>query len=232
MFSDGRRWTCAKGVYAEECAEHALALTLALLRELPLRIRADRWGPRERGRTMFGMKVTILGGGGLAESMLRLFAPFGVELTVVRRSAAPLAGADHVVTVDHLHDVLPATDVLIVALSLTPETTGIIGATELSLLPDDAVLVNVARGLHVVTDAVVDAVRAGTLGGAGLDVTDPEPLPDGHPLFSLPDVIITPHCANTAAMGKPRLIARISENIRRYAAGEELIGPVDPALGY
>lgn len=232
MFGDGRRWTCGKGVYAEECAEHALALTLALLRELPLRIRADRWGARNRGRTLFGSKVTILGGGGLCESMLRLFAPFGVEITVVRRSGAPLAGAHRVVTADHLHDVLASTDVLIVALSLTPETAGIVGARELARLPDDAILVNVARGRHVVTAAVVDAIRAGTLGGAGLDVTDPEPLPDGHPLFSLPNVIVTPHCANTAAMGKPRLMARIAENVRRYAAGDDLIGPVDPDLGY
>ena len=232
MFDDDRLWTCGKGVYAEEVAEHALALTLALLRELPLRIRATSWGQRERGRTMFEMRVCILGGGGLTESMVRLFAPFGVDITVVRRSERALEGASRVVPVERLHDVLPEADILIVALALTPQTMGIVGARELELLPDHAVLVNVARGRHVDTDAVVAAIRAGTLAGAGLDVTEPEPLPDDHPLFSLANVIVTPHCANTAEMGRPRLFARIAENIRRYEAGEDLIGPVDLESGY
>ena len=99
-------------------------------------------------------------------------------------------------------------------------------------MEEHAWLVNVARGRHIVTDDLVDALRAGTIGGAGLDVTDPEPLPDGHPLWSMPNCVITPHIGNTQAMAKPLLSARITENVRRWAAGEELLGPVDPALGY
>lgn len=232
MFDDGRLWTCGKGVYADDCAEHALALTLALLRELPLRIRATSWGEREHGRPMAGLHVGFLGGGGLVASMLRLWAPFGVRTTVVRRSDRATSGADRTVTVDRLHEVLPELDVLVVALSLTPETTGIIAAPELALLPDDAILVNVARGAHVVTEDLVQILREGRLGGAGLDVTDPEPLPPGHPLFTLPNTIVTPHCANTAAMGEPRLITRITENVRRFGAGEELLGVVDAEAGY
>ena len=99
-------------------------------------------------------------------------------------------------------------------------------------MEEHAWLVNVARGPHVVTDDLVEALRDGAIGGAGLDVTDPEPLPDGHPLWSLPNCVITPHVGNTREMAVPLLSARIAENVRRWAAGEELIGPVDPTLGY
>jgi phosphoglycerate dehydrogenase-like enzyme len=113
-----------------------------------------------------------------------------------------------------------------------PDTVGLIGRAELEVMEEHAWLVNVARGGHIVTDDLVAALRAGTIGGAGLDVTDPEPLPEGHPLWSLPNCVVTPHIGNTQAMAKPLLSARITENVRRWAAGEELIGPVDPALGY
>ena len=93
-------------------------------------------------------------------------------------------------------------------------------------------LVNVARGKHIVTDELVEALRGGVIGGAGLDVTDPKPLPDDHPLWSVPNCIITPHVANTPKMALPLLAARITENVRRWASSEPLIGLVDPSLGY
>jgi phosphoglycerate dehydrogenase-like enzyme len=117
-------------------------------------------------------------------------------------------------------------------LALTPDTEGIIGGDELRLMEPHAWLVNVARGRHVVTDDLVKALQAGEIGGAGLDVTEPEPLPEGHPLWSLPNCIITPHVGNTPEMAKPLLAERITANVRRWAHGEPLIGPVDPALGY
>ena len=91
---------------------------------------------------------------------------------------------------------------------------------------------NVARGRHIVTDDLVTALRDGEIGGAGLDVTDPEPLPDGHPLWSLPNCIITPHVGNTPEMAVPLLAERVRANVRRFAAGEELLGPVYVDLGY
>jgi phosphoglycerate dehydrogenase-like enzyme len=109
---------------------------------------------------------------------------------------------------------------------------GVIGAGELARMEPHAWLVNVARGRHVDTGALVEALRAGAIGGAALDVTEPEPLPDGHPLWDLPNVIVTPHTANTQEMAKPLLGRRITENVRRFAAGEPLIGPVDVSLGY
>src|SRR5205085_8077075 len=117
------------------------------------------------------------------------------------------------------------------ALALTPETTGIIGAGELALMDGDAWLVNVARGPHVVTDALVEALQSRQIGGAALDVTDPEPLPDGHPLWDLDNCLITPHTADTPEMTAPLLAERVRENVGRLARGEQLIGLVDPALG-
>ena len=104
---------------------------------------------------------------------------------------------------DRYADALPGADLVVLALALTPETEGIIAADELSLMEDHAWLVNVARGRHVVTDDLVDALRDGVIGGAGLDVTDPEPLPAGHPLWSLPNCLITPHVGNTPEMAVP-----------------------------
>jgi phosphoglycerate dehydrogenase-like enzyme len=224
-------WTCAKGVYAEPVAEHALALALAGRRNLGRYSRAGTW-TRPRGRNLLGARVTVLGGGGIAVSLLGLLAPYGCDVTVVRRNPAPLAGAARVVGPDQLDEALTGAEVVVLALALVPETEGIIDGRRLALLAPDATLVNVARGRHVVTDDLVAALRDGTLGSAGLDVTDPEPLPDGHPLWELPNAIITPHTANTPEMAVPLLSARVTDNVRRWAAGEPLVGPLDPAAGY
>jgi phosphoglycerate dehydrogenase-like enzyme len=231
LFGDGRTWTSAKGAYSEPVAEHALALGLAGLRELPRRARARSWG-EQGGRRLAGSRVTLVGGGGITEAILRLLAPFNVEATVVRRHVAPIKGASRVVGHDNLHDALPGARLVILALALTTETRGLIGATELGHMDDDAWLVNVARGAHVVTDDLVEALRHGAIGGAALDVTDPEPLPDDHPLWALDNCLITPHTANTWQMAEPLFAERIGANVGRYLRNEPLLGRVDPALGY
>jgi phosphoglycerate dehydrogenase-like enzyme len=232
VFDDGRSWTCGKGVYAEPVAEHALALALAGVRCLPERLRATSWGA-QAGQSLYDARVTILGAGGITRCLVDLLAAMRTDVTVVRRDPGlAFEGAARTVGLDRLHDALPGADVVFLALALTPETERVIGAGELAAMASHAWLVNVARGRHVDTDALVDALRAERIGGAGLDVTEPEPLPDGHPLWSLPNVIITPHTANTQEMARPLLSARIAENVRRYAAGEPLIGPVDTGLGY
>jgi phosphoglycerate dehydrogenase-like enzyme len=231
VFGDGRMWTCGKGVYAEPVAEHALALGLAGLRDLPERVRAHRWG-RQSGISLFDSKVTILGAGGIAESLIALLAPFRTETTVVRRSGSPMVGATRTVAPDRLSEALGGAVLVVVALALTVETTGVIDRRALEAMDSDAWLVNVGRGRHVVTDDLVVALANGTIGGAGLDVTDPEPLPEGHPLWDAPNCIITPHTANTLEMARRPLSERITQNVRRFAAGEPLIGPVDPSLGY
>jgi phosphoglycerate dehydrogenase-like enzyme len=231
LLDDEHVWVCAKGVYAEPVAELALALGVAGLRGVASYSRAQTW-ERPQGSNLLGGRVTILGGGGITTSLVRLLQPFDCHITVVRRRAEDLPGVDDVLDADRYADALPGADLVVVALALTPETIGIIGAEELALMERHAWLVNVARGRHVVTDDLVAALRDGTIGGAGLDVTDPEPLPDGHPLWELPNCIITPHVGNTPEMAVPLLSERITTNVRRYAADEELIGLVDLEAGY
>ena len=231
LLDDGRTYTSTKGAYSEPVAEHALALGLAGLRQLPSRARARSWGS-QGGRRLMGGRVTIVGGGGIAEALLRLLRPFRVETTVVRRHVAPVEGATSVVGPDRLHEALPGADLVVLALPLTPETIGIIGAEELALMGQGAWLVNVARGRHVVTDDLVEALVRRTIGGAALDVTDPEPLPDGHRLWDLVNCLITPHTANTWAMAEPLFARRVVDNLVRYRRGDDLLGRVDPTLGY
>ncbi len=226
-----RTWTCGKGVYAEPVAEHALALALAGRRGLDHYARATAWSA-QRGHNLLGGRVTIVGGGGIAESLLRLLGPFGCNVTVVRRIPRPMAGAARVVGNEQLDDALTGADVVVLAVPLLPSTTGLIDRRRLGLLAPGGCLVNVARGQLVVTGDLVDALGDGTLGSAGLDVTDPEPLPEGHPLWSLPNAIVTPHTANTQEMALPLLSARISDNVGRWIRGEPLVGLVDPIAGY
>jgi phosphoglycerate dehydrogenase-like enzyme len=231
ILDERRLWTCAKGAYAEPVAEHALALTLAGLRHLRLRAEARSWGS-PAGTSLYDQRVTILGGGGITTSLLEQLAPFRVDTTVVRRRAEPLEGATRTVAVSELHEVLAQSLVVVLALALTPETTGIIGSKELAVMDERAWLVNVARGRHVDTDALVEALASGSIAGAALDVTEPEPLPDGHPLWSLPNCLITPHTADTIEMIRPLLAERIRANVERLAAGEAMLGLVDPKAGY
>ena len=121
---------------------------------------------------------------------------------------------------------------LALALALTPATSGLLDRRRLELLDPDGWVVNVARGGHIVTDDLVAVLAGGRIGGAALDVTDPEPLPDGHPLWDEPRCIITPHTGNTFEMAIPLLAERVRENVRRRLAGEPLLGPVDPEAGY
>jgi phosphoglycerate dehydrogenase-like enzyme len=231
LLDPARTWTCAKGAYAEPVAEHAVMLAMAGLRFLPERVAARSWG-KAAGVSLYDQPVTILGGGGIAASLLSLLAPMRAQVTVVRRQAGDVPGAARTLQTGQLHEALPGALVVFVALALTPATTRIIGAPELAAMRGDAWLVNVARGPHVDTGALVEALRGRVIGGAALDVTDPEPLPDGHPLWDLDNCIITPHTADTAEMIERMLNLRISHNVAAFAAGQPLAGLVDPAAGY
>ena len=226
-----RLWTCGKGVYAEPVAEHALALSLASMRGIGRYARtAHLSGPF--GVNLLGAHVCILGGGAITRSLARLLQPFGVSLTVVRNRVEPLPGVNEVVGLDQLHAALAGADLVVLALALTDHTEHVIDAAALEAMSPDAWLVNVARGRHVDTPALLDALREGRIAGAALDVTDPEPLPDDHPLWQLSNVIITPHVGNTPEMGLELLWQRVRHNVERYARGEELLGPVHVELGY
>lgn len=226
-----RVWTCAKGCYAQPVAEHALMLALAGLRRLHERVVATSWG-KEAGASLYGADVAILGGGGIACELLRLLEPFAVRATVVRRSAEPVPGAERTVGPESTIEAVRSKRVVFVALALTEQTRGIVDADAMAAIGPNGWLVNVARGAHVDTPALLDALHSGALGGAAIDVTDPEPLPDGHPLWSAPNCIITPHTADTWEMVVPLLAQRIRSNVARFADGHPLEGLVDPAIGY
>ncbi|TFC52549.1 hydroxyacid dehydrogenase [Cryobacterium sp. TMT2-10] len=228
----GLLWTSAKGAYAQPVAEHALALGLALLRVLPKRARATTWSTVPEGRSLYGRSVVIVGAGGIALELIRLLAPFDTSITVVRRSPLPVPGAARTVPTEALHEVLQTADVVFIAAALTEGTRHLIGEREFELMRPEAVLVNVARGPLVHTDALTAALASGGIAGAALDVTDPEPLPDGHPLWHEPRCLITPHTADTPEMTAPLLAERIRLNVRAFLEDGRFVGVVDPRVGY
>ena len=232
---DGRLiWTCGKGVYADPVAEHVITLTLAGFRYLHISIPATSW-PAQEGRNLLGANVVIVGAGGITESLVRLLEPWRAHVSVIRRQSTPMAGVERTVAQSDeaaMHELLAGADVVVIAAALTPETTGMVDAAFLDAMAEDAWLINVGRGAHVDNDALLDALRAGLIGGAALDVATPEPLPDGHPLWDEANCIITPHVANTPEMGLPLIANRVRINVARWIAGDELDGLVDVEAGY
>jgi phosphoglycerate dehydrogenase-like enzyme len=229
---DAPIFTSAKGAYSEPVAEQALALTLATLRRYPNKARTSTWERPKQAASLYGCSVLIVGAGGIAVELIRLLAPFETEVTVVRRSDGELAGASRTVTSDRLLEVLPEADVVVLAAASTTGTKHLIGARELEAMKSDAVLVNIARGALVDSDALVAALESGSIAGAGLDVTDPEPLPDEHPLWTVRNCIVTSHTADTEAMTEPLLAGRIAANTRAFLDTGAFVGVVDARAGY
>lgn len=225
-------WTSAKGAYSEPVAEQALALTLAMLRRLPQKAHSTSWASPKTGASLYGLEVLLVGAGGIAREIIRLLSVFDVRVTVVRRSEEPLDGAAVTVAASELSRVLPSADVVILAAASTAATAQLIGEAELRMMKHSAVLVNVARGALVDTDALSAALAAGLIAGAGLDVTDPEPLPEGHALWSEPNCLISSHSADTPAMTAPLLAARIRVNVEAFLGTGGFVGVVDPVAGY
>lgn len=226
-----RTWTCARGVYARPVAEHVLTLGLAGLRGLVTYARASTWSD-PIGRNLLDGNIVIFGAGGITTELLDLVQGFNCTTTVVRRQAVPMAGATRTVGIEDRLSVLGDADLVILALALTPETEGVIGAAELDAMASHSWLINVARGGHVDHDALLPALDSGSIAGACLDVTEPEPLPDDHPLWSHPRVLITPHIANTPEMGVPLLAAHIEANVAHFLVDDSLEGVIDLKAGY
>ena len=226
-----RVWTGAQGAYGAICAEHVVALVLAAAKRLPQLARQTSWS--ELGGERLGSKtVGIVGAGGIGRETIVRLAAFGVQTVALTRSGRLVEGADRSVGPDGLHELLGQSDYVVLAAPLTGETTRLIGAPELELIGRHGWLINVSRGALVDTDALVAALDSGAIAGACLDVTDPEPLPSGHPLWTLPNVLVTPHVANTWEMLVESFAERVAENVRRFSAGRELLGVIDPELGY
>jgi phosphoglycerate dehydrogenase-like enzyme len=221
-------------------SEHAIALTLALARGLPRFGRyqhAGRWrgGDAERAgmREVGGHTMLVVGLGGIGTEIARRAHALGMRVIATRNSGR--GGPEFVAKVGLAGDLLEfarEADVVVNATPLTPETTGLFDAAFFAAMKPHGYFINVARGRSVVTADLVAALRSGRLAGAGLDVTDPEPLPAGHPLWSMPNVAITPHVAPSSDAQADRNWTLVAENVRRYAAGEPLLNVVDIARGY
>jgi D-3-phosphoglycerate dehydrogenase len=237
VIDDARTWTCTKGVYGRSTAEHAVALVLAAARRLHVHARASEWEETANQfdrseRTLQGASVLLVGTGGIGSALVEMLDPLGAEVVAVNRSGRPLDGAAGTHPVSELRRLLGDADFVVLAAALTPQTRHLIDERALASMRRDAWLVNVARGGLVDTDALVRALRDRSIGGAALDVTEPEPLPPGHALWELPNALVTPHVANTWPMAVPELAAMVRRNVAHFAAGEPLEGVVDPSLGY
>jgi phosphoglycerate dehydrogenase-like enzyme len=233
LLASGRdiSFTSAKGAYREPVAEHALMLALALGRAIPERVAAKTWG-RKFAMSMFDANVLIIGGGGVAGELVRLLAPFRAQISIVRREVQQMEGVKLVTSMADLDELLPIADFVFCASALTKETRGLFNKERFSLMKSTAYFVNVARGAVVDTADLEDALRTGIIAGAGVDVTDPEPLPTGHSLWDAPNIIITPHTADTPEMCIRLLSERIVQNVANLGEKLPLIGQVNLKLGY
>jgi phosphoglycerate dehydrogenase-like enzyme len=231
IFQPDRVWTCSRGIYGPNVAELALTLLLCGYRDMRAFLRAKTWLP-ESGTNLSGQSIGIIGGGGIGCSLATLLRPFDARVTIVSRRGRPVAGADETLHIGELPSVIGGFDAVVLAAPLTDQTEQMVDSEFLRSMKDHAWLINVSRGPIVDTDALVAALRGRIIGGAGLDVTDPEPLPDGHPLWQLENCIITPHVASTVEMGPKWFGRHIEENVRSFVEGTDLHGVVDAGQQY
>jgi phosphoglycerate dehydrogenase-like enzyme len=213
----------ARGAHTPSTAEWAVTVTLAAQRGIPFFVReqeARRWSFSTHS-SLVGARVLIVGAGDIGRAIGRMMAGFDAELTYVARSAR-----QGVRSTDELPALLPDADVVILVVPVTPETTGMVDAGFLAAMKDGALLVNAARGVVVDTEALLAELTSGRL-RAALDVTDPEPLPDGHPLWSAPGLLLTPHVGGAVPETDSRAAAAVTEQVARIVAGEPLANVVD-----
>ncbi|MGN9777763.1 2-hydroxyacid dehydrogenase [Micromonospora sp. H33] len=215
----------ARGVHDPATAEWVVAVILSHLRALPALARAQarrEWAYAEVTPTdeLTGKRVLIVGAGSIGAAVHRRLEPFEVTLTLVARTARP--GVHGVAELPRL---LPEADVVVLLVPLTDETRGLVDEAFLGAMRDGALLVNAARGPVARTEALVAELRTGRI-SAALDVTDPEPLPSDHPLWTMPNVLLTPHIAGSVRGLLPRAYRLVGDQVRRFAAGEPLINAV------
>lgn len=231
--------TNMRAVHGPAIADHAMAMLLSLTRQLPHYLDAQKrgqWSDRDtpsRPIALAGRTMLVVGLGGIGTEVAQRAHGFGMTVIATRRSATP--APDYVKKVGTPADLLamlPEADVVAICLPLTDETRGLFNAEAFKAMKPGSHLINVGRGRIVETPALVEALKAGTLAGACLDVTDPEPLPAGHPLWSMPNVVITPHMSADSDLTDSRRNALLIENIRRFGAGEPLLNCVDVKTGY
>jgi phosphoglycerate dehydrogenase-like enzyme len=221
-------------------AEHVVAMMLAFTRGLDLSVPSQQKGnwsdvaPRPGRMTVVkGKTMLVVGLGGIGSEVAKRGHALGMKVIATRASGR--SGPEFVSYVglpEELPKLAAEADVIVNTAPLTPQTTGIFDAAFFAKMKPTAYFINVARGGSVVTSALVDALNNKKIAGAGLDVTDPEPLPAGHPLWRAPNLIITPHVSNDSDVGFDAQIAVVRENLRRYSAGGRMLSVVDVSRGY
>ena len=224
----GALMTNSSSVYAEPCAQHVLAMMMGLARQLP-QSAADQLGSRPwrsaehraNSHLLFGQEVLILGFGAIAARLVELLAPFAMQITAVRRRARGRE-ACAILPVERVDELLPRADHVVNILPANDSTQNFVDARRLALMKRSATFYNIGRGTTVDQSALLDALLAQRIAGAYLDVTEPEPLPADHPLWTAPNCYITPHTAGGHADEFHRLVRHFADNFDRFLAGEAL----------
>ena len=239
---DGVPWCNAAGAFAQPVAESALGLLLSQAHHHKRFALEATWdGAREidesqawlytpKGHT--SKKVAIFGAGGIGQELISMLQPFGVHITAVNRSGRQVAGADVTVALADATSVWSEADFIVLIMPLTEETNGLVDAAKFKAMKKSAILINVGRGKLVNTDDLVDALRSGEIAGAGLEVVDPEPLPDDHPLWGLKNCTMTPHMGASWQVADFHLGEIFNANAAAWEEGKSLPTHIDPKAGY
>ena len=232
--ANGVRFANAGGLYDDTVAESTLALLLAVEHRMKA---VDReWNNtqlfEEKEYLFDNKKLALIGAGGIGKTLIRFLEPFGMEITAVNRSGNPVDGADRTVAMKDAGEVWADHDYFVLLTPLTEETRHMVNAQRIEQMKDTAVVVNVGRGPLVDTQALTDALINGKLRGAGLDVTEPEPLPADHELWGLDNCVITPHVANIPRFMERRIGGLAAKNWELFTAGEKMATEVDVEAGY
>ena len=230
--------TNAAGVYAVPIADHVMAFVLHFSRLFGELVRRQmkrewaEWGECEP-EELVGKTLGIVGLGGIGSEVAKRAKGFGMKVIATRKRAAqPSQVADEVRGAEQLPWLLRESDYVALCAALTPRTRHLMGEAQFGLMKPTAYVINIGRGGLIDEEALIEALRAGEIAGAGLDVFEQEPLPAESPLWDMPNVMITPHNAGSSPRSHERLIELSSENLRRYVAGEELLNVVDKGEGY
>lgn len=232
--ANGVRFANAGGLYDDTVAESTLALLLAVEHRMKA---VDReWNNtqlfKEKEYLFDNKKLALIGAGGIGKALIRFLEPFGMEITAVNRSGNPVDGADRTVAMKDADEVWADHDYFVLLTPLTEETRHMVNTDRIEQMKDTAVVVNVGRGPLIDTEALTDALVNGKLRGAGLDVTEPEPLPADHKLWDLDNCVITPHTANIPRYMERRIGALALKNWDLFEAGEKMSTEVDVEAGY
>lgn len=228
-------FTTASGVHARPLAEFCSMAMLMFAKDFQYLRReqeAHHW-ERYCAKELSSSTLGIIGLGNIGQEVARIAKAFDMRVVGNRRNPSlPVEYVDHLYGMDDLETLLEQSDYLVLCCPHTPETEGLIGAEQLAMLPQGAVLINISRGVVVDQPAMIDALQSGHLGGVALDVTNPEPLPSDSVLWDMPNVLISPHSASTAATENQKIVDLFCDNLHRYLAGENMINVLDVDLLY